>query len=112
MNNKPVNAPARDVVAPPAQRTHSPVADRPLSPAAGSGNAVAGTEPGTATGDQPRMLPYDDAFYVVRHLHAKMATADFLEGARVWMAVLREEHPEEYQRLLLELGQREEQPSA
>ncbi|WP_331725067.1 plasmid partitioning protein (plasmid) [Streptomyces jietaisiensis] len=111
-DNKSPAKPARDAAMPPAQRTHSPVADSPRGPAADSGSVADATEQGTGTGDQPRMLPYDDAFYVVRHLHAKMATADFLEGARVWMAVLREEHPGEYQKLLLELGRQEEQPSA
>ncbi|MEU3550649.1 ParB/RepB/Spo0J family partition protein [Streptomyces longwoodensis] len=62
-------------------------------------------------GEQPRRLPYDDALYVVRHLHLKMATEHFVQGARVWMEILREEHPEAYQALLLELGQPEQQPA-
>lgn len=104
-DNKSPDKVARDAAMPPAQRRHSPVDDQTLSPAVSSDSVADATEQGIGTEDQPRMLPYDDAFYVVRHLYAKMATADFLEGARVWMAVLREEHPGEYQRLLLELGQ-------
>ncbi|WP_225829220.1 ParB/RepB/Spo0J family partition protein [Streptomyces naphthomycinicus] len=58
---------------------------------------------------QPRRLPYDDAPYVVQHMHVKMTSEDFVQGARVWMRILREQHPEEYQSLLHELRQQEEQ---
>ncbi|MFJ4585070.1 ParB/RepB/Spo0J family partition protein [Streptomyces echinatus] len=70
-----------------------------------------GEASGQGEGEQPRRLPYDDALYVVRHLHLKMATRHFVQGARVWMKILREEHPEEYQALLLELSQQEQQPA-
>ncbi|MFF9819269.1 hypothetical protein [Streptomyces sp. NPDC014006] len=66
---------------------------------------------GQGEGEQPRRLPYDDALYVVRHLHLKMATEHFVQGARVWMKILREKHPEEYQALLIELRQQEQQPA-
>ncbi|MER6025723.1 ParB/RepB/Spo0J family partition protein [Streptomyces sp. NPDC001851] len=55
--------------------------------------------------------PYDDALHVVRHLHLQMAAEHFVQGARVWMKILREQHPEEYQTLLLELGQQEQRPA-
>ncbi|MFD5572776.1 ParB/RepB/Spo0J family partition protein [Streptomyces cadmiisoli] len=58
---------------------------------------------------QPRKLPYDDPTYVVQHLHVKMTTADFAQGARAWLTVLRTQHPEEYQALLLELAEEKEQ---
>lgn len=61
-----------------------------------------------AEGGQPKRLPYDDAFYVVRHMHVKMSTENFVQGARVWLRILREQHPEEYQALLLELSQQEQ----
>lgn len=61
--------------------------------------------------NQPRRLPYDDAFYVVQHLHVKMTTEHFVQGARAWMKILREQHPEEYQALLLELAEQEHQPA-
>lgn len=70
-------------------------------------------EPRTSTGNretavagatQPRRLPYDDAFYCVHHLHQKMTPETFARGARVWMDVLREKHPDEYKALLDELG--------
>jgi ParB family chromosome partitioning protein len=61
--------------------------------------------------DQPRRLPYDDPFYVVQHLHVKMAPADFVQGARAWMTILREQHPAEYQALLLELPHEDQQPA-
>ncbi|MCX5097684.1 ParB/RepB/Spo0J family partition protein [Streptomyces sp. NBC_00365] len=62
-------------------------------------------------GGQPKRLPYDDATFIVQHLHRKMTSADFVQGARVWMAVLRDQHPEAYRELLLELSQQEQQPA-
>ncbi|CAL9676162.1 Nucleoid occlusion protein (plasmid) [Streptomyces sp. enrichment culture] len=55
---------------------------------------------------QPKRLPYDDAFYCVRHLHQKMTPETFAQGARVWMDILREQYPDEYKALLAELGAR------
>ncbi|MFE1028340.1 ParB/RepB/Spo0J family partition protein [Streptomyces sp. NPDC058818] len=68
-------------------------------------------EPRTANAEavqpkQPKRLPYDDAFYCVRHLHQKMDAETFVQGARVWMDVLREQHPDAYKTLLAELGAR------
>ncbi|WP_246213062.1 ParB/RepB/Spo0J family partition protein [Streptomyces abyssomicinicus] len=74
-------------------------------------------EPRTHAGDEedgdgrPRRLPYDDPGYVVRHLHLKMETPFFVRGGRLWLQILRAEHPEEYRAVLAELGLREE-PSA
>lgn len=75
-------------------------------------------EPRTGTGEekedrdgQPKRLPYDDPGYIVRHLHLKMETPLFVKGGRLWLQVLRAEHPEEYRTMLAELGLREE-PSA
>ncbi|MEU8735647.1 plasmid partitioning protein, partial [Streptomyces tendae] len=65
-----------------------------LSPA----NAEAGAGP-----KQPKRLPYDDAFYCVHHLHRKMTLETFIQGTRVWMDILRDQHPEEYKVLLAEL---------
>lgn len=58
---------------------------------------------------QPRRLPYDDAFSVVTHLHLKMEQEVFVEGARVWLRILRDQHPAEYSALLQELSQQEHQ---
>lgn len=55
---------------------------------------------------QPKRLPYDDAFYCVHHLHQKMTSETFVQGARVWMDILREQHPDEYKALLAELAAR------
>ncbi|MEU3147871.1 ParB/RepB/Spo0J family partition protein [Streptomyces sp. NPDC006999] len=55
---------------------------------------------------QPKRLPYDDAFYCVHHLHQKMEPETFVHGARMWMDILREQHPDEYRTLLAELGAR------
>ncbi|MFC9164400.1 ParB/RepB/Spo0J family partition protein [Streptomyces fungicidicus] len=55
---------------------------------------------------QPKRLPYDDAFYCVHHLHQKMEPETFARGARVWMDVLREQYPDEYEALLTELRAR------
>ncbi|MGC3000132.1 hypothetical protein ACPF8X_17615 [Streptomyces sp. G35A] len=60
----------------------------------------------TAQSKQPRRLPYDDAFYCVRHLHQKMNSETFVQGARVWMDILREQYPDEYEALLAELEAR------
>ncbi|MEV6123036.1 hypothetical protein AB0M23_21385, partial [Streptomyces sp. NPDC052077] len=106
LDNKTADNPVLDAAKPPAQR-------RPLQDPDNTSNAPARAENTANTAvqgnrDQPRTLPYDDPFYVVRHLHTKMATADFLEGARVWARLLREQHPEEYQVLLLEFNQQEQ----
>ncbi|MFD7380007.1 hypothetical protein [Streptomyces mirabilis] len=66
---------------------------------------------GEGEGGQPKRLPYDDAPFVVHHLDRKMTSADFVLGTRVRMAVLRDQHPEEYRELLLELSQQEQQPA-
>jgi ParB family chromosome partitioning protein len=60
---------------------------------------------------QPRRLPYDDAFSVVTHLHLKMEPTVFADGARVWLRILREQHPDAYGALLQELNQQEQQPA-
>nr|WP_011116872.1 plasmid partitioning protein [Streptomyces violaceoruber]AAO50117.1 putative plasmid partitioning protein [Streptomyces violaceoruber] len=106
-DNKSIDNPRRDAARPPAQR-QPPQAPDNASNAATSAEGVANTAV-QGRGDQPRTLPYDDPFYVVQHLHTQMATADFLEGARAWMALLREQHPEEYRSLLREFGQQEQQ---
>ncbi|MGA5121314.1 DUF6233 domain-containing protein [Streptomyces pseudogriseolus] len=69
-------------------------------------DAEATTEAGTR---QPRKLPYDNPTCVVQ-LHVKMTSADFTQGARAWLRILRDEHPEEYRALLLELFE-EQQPA-
>jgi ParB family chromosome partitioning protein len=60
--------------------------------------------------EQPRRLPYDNAFFVVNHLHRKMEPTVFLEGARAWMKILRDEHPDAYAALLDELSQQKQLP--
>ncbi|CAM5559309.1 ParB/RepB/Spo0J family partition protein [Streptomyces purpurascens] len=105
-DNKSADRPLR-AAKPPAQRQASQ--DTASSSSAADRAEAVSDEPEQDNGEQPRKLPYDDPFYVVQHLHVKMATADFVNGGRVWMAVLREQHPEEYQALLRELGQQEQQ---
>ncbi|MET9819765.1 ParB/RepB/Spo0J family partition protein [Streptomyces sp. NPDC006355] len=68
-------------------------------------------QPGLRDNGQPRQLPYDDAFYVVHHLHVKMDPAVFAEGARLWLGILRDEHPDAYSALLQELSQQKQQPA-
>ncbi|MDX3523693.1 ParB/RepB/Spo0J family partition protein [Streptomyces scabiei] len=62
-------------------------------------------------GEQPRRLPYDDAFSVVRHLQLKMEPAVFVESARLMLGTLREQHPDAYKALLHELTQESQQPA-
>ncbi|MFC8247559.1 ParB/RepB/Spo0J family partition protein [Streptomyces chartreusis] len=59
-------------------------------------------------GGQPRRLPYDDPYYVVQHLHVKMTTDDFAQGARAWLKILRDEQPDVYCALLEELTEQEQ----
>ncbi|MFF7189613.1 ParB/RepB/Spo0J family partition protein [Streptomyces sp. NPDC008222] len=89
-----------------------------LNPVKTQGQETAGSEglnPVNASLEQenaqPRQLPYDNPFYVVRHLHLKMGPAVFAQGARVWLEILREQDPDEYRALLHELTQQEEQPA-
>ncbi|MET8787974.1 ParB/RepB/Spo0J family partition protein [Streptomyces sp. NPDC004589] len=59
---------------------------------------------------QPKRLPYDDPTFIVQHLHLKMTPADFARAARLWMEVLRDQHPEEYgvlRRELVEIDQQQ-----
>jgi ParB family chromosome partitioning protein len=92
--------------------SHTPASVNAVNTSAeGAGRAAASTAAdGSALGEggQPRRLPYDDAPYVVQHMHVKMSTETFVQGARVWMRILREQHPKEYQALLLELSQQEQ----
>ncbi|WP_314416186.1 ParB/RepB/Spo0J family partition protein [Streptomyces kroppenstedtii] len=53
--------------------------------------------------EQPRRLPYDDPFSMVTYLHLKMEPEAFTEGARVWLRILREQHPDAFNALLQEL---------
>ncbi|MGW5679323.1 ParB/RepB/Spo0J family partition protein [Streptomyces sp. NPDC003860] len=59
----------------------------------------------------PGQLPYGDALSVVTQLHLKMAPEVFADGARVWLRILREQHPDAYGALLQELNQQEQQPA-
>ncbi|WP_148591638.1 ParB/RepB/Spo0J family partition protein [Streptomyces sp. WAC01526] len=74
------------------------------TPAANSVPAVAEADmAGTDKDRQPQRLPYDNPAFIVQHLHRMMTSDDFLEGGRSWMAVLRRQHPDQYQALLQEL---------
>ncbi|GHB68118.1 plasmid partitioning protein [Streptomyces viridiviolaceus] len=102
-DNKPAAAAAeKSAVKPPTQRRPT---QKGTSTGSGEGSA------GDSSREQPRQLPYDDAAYIVHHLHLKMATDDFAQGARLWLAVLRDNHPEAYRALLLELSELEQQPA-
>ncbi|MEV6962449.1 plasmid partitioning protein [Streptomyces sp. NPDC051207] len=63
--------------------------------------ASTGASPGA--GGQTRRLSYDEAVDVVRSLHAKVDPDVFAQGARAWMRILQEHHPDEYAALLREL---------
>ncbi|MEU1854269.1 ParB/RepB/Spo0J family partition protein [Streptomyces sp. NPDC019990] len=104
-DNKPADKPSQAADKPPARRQPQQEVVRTSSDDAASD----ATREGKA--DQSRKLPYDDAFYVVNHLHVKMEPADFVNGARVWLKILREQHPAEYSALLQELAQQEQQPA-
>jgi ParB family chromosome partitioning protein len=63
--------------------------------------ASSGARPGV--GGEKRRLSYEDAVDVVRSLHAKVDPAVFATAARVWLQILQEQHPDEYEALLREL---------
>lgn len=94
--NSPSGAPATDD------------AGVPTVNAVNTSEARAAEETSQSETEQPRRLPYDDAFFVVNHLHRKMEPEVFVEGARVWLRILREEHPDAYAALLGELSQQEQ----
>ncbi|MFI5571153.1 ParB/RepB/Spo0J family partition protein [Streptomyces sp. NPDC051740] len=104
----PLSPPTRPSAATPSVEREQAAESVPESipePRTGAG------EPKTASAEaeqpkQPKRLPYDDAFYCVHHLHQKMEPETFAQGARVWMDILREQHPDEYEALLAELETR------
>ncbi|MFD5970916.1 ParB/RepB/Spo0J family partition protein (plasmid) [Streptomyces sp. NA03103] len=109
----PVSAPATAQAAAPRPGAPTPpVAEREQAASEAIPEPRAGAEgTGPANAEavqpkQPKRLPYDDAFYCVHHLHQKMAPETFVQGTRVWMDILREQHPDEYKALLAELGAR------
>ncbi|MFK0112551.1 ParB/RepB/Spo0J family partition protein [Streptomyces sp. NPDC091217] len=61
-------------------------------------------------GKQPRLLPYDNPFYIVQHLQAKMTPDDFVKCGRFWLKALGERHPDHFSALLKELTD-QQQPS-
>ncbi|CAL9334736.1 hypothetical protein [Streptomyces sp. enrichment culture] len=90
--------------APPTE--HEPAATESIPvPRADAGEPVPANAEATAP-KQPKRLPYDDAFYCVHHLHKRMTAETFVRGGKVWMDILRDQHPEEYKALLAELGAR------
>ncbi|MEU6886871.1 ParB/RepB/Spo0J family partition protein [Streptomyces viridosporus] len=97
--------PVRPSAAPPsAEREQLP--ESIPEPRAGAGQSGAANAEEASQPKQPKRLPYDDAFYCVRHLHQKMEPGTFVQGARVWMDILREQYPDAYEALLTELGAR------
>lgn len=74
-------------VTPPAEREQAP--ESIPEPRAGAGEPAASPAE-AARPKQPKRLPYDDAFHCVHHLHRQMKPETFVQGARVWMDILRE----------------------
>lgn len=99
------------VAPPPPPTTPVPSTAREQTPDSIPVPRTSGGDPEPANAEetqpkQPKRLPYDDAFYCVHHLHQKMKPETFAQGARMWMDILREQHPEEYRALLAELESR------
>ncbi|WP_328743558.1 ParB/RepB/Spo0J family partition protein (plasmid) [Streptomyces caniferus] len=90
-----------------AAASDAPATGNGVNTPAGVVTAEADTS-GTDKASQPKQLPYDEPFFVVKHLHLKMTSDNFVQGGRVWMAVLREQHPEAYQALLRELTEQDQ----
>ncbi|MET9994234.1 ParB/RepB/Spo0J family partition protein [Streptomyces mutabilis] len=96
------SAPGPGAPTPPTEREQAASESIPV-PRAGAGEP-APSDAEASQPKQPKRLPYDDAFYCVHHLHQKMTAETFVQGSRVWMDILREQHPDEYKTLLAELG--------
>jgi ParB family chromosome partitioning protein len=100
----PAPAPRPSAPTPPIEHEQATTESIPV-PRAGAGEPTSASAEG-AEPKQPKRLPYDDAFYCVHHLHKKMTPETFVQGTRVWMDILRDQHPEEYKALLVELAVR------
>jgi ParB family chromosome partitioning protein len=100
----PAPAPRPSAPTPPIEHEQAVTESIPV-PRAGAGEPTSASAEG-AEPKQPKRLPYDDAFYCVHHLHKKMTPETFVQGTRVWMDILRDQHPEEYKALLIELAVR------
>ncbi|MFJ8810813.1 ParB/RepB/Spo0J family partition protein [Streptomyces sp. NPDC102490] len=100
----PASAPRPSAPTPPIEHEQAATESIPV-PRAGAGEPTSASAEG-AEPKQPKRLPYDDAFYCVHHLHKKMTPETFVQGTRVWMDILRDQHPEEYEALLVELAVR------
>jgi ParB family chromosome partitioning protein len=100
----PAPAPRPSAPTPPIEHEQAATESIPV-PRAGAGEPTSASAEG-AEPKQPKRLPYDDAFYCVHHLHKKMTPETFVQGTRVWMDILRDQHPEEYKALLVELAVR------
>ncbi|MEU9471299.1 plasmid partitioning protein [Streptomyces avermitilis] len=112
-DNKPADKAGRGVAKPPAQRQPAQQGVEPANPGplGAATNSAETVTDGLDGHGQPRQLPYDDAFYVVNHLHLKMEPAVFAESARLWLKILREQDPDGYSALLHELTHEEQQPA-
>ncbi|MET9734548.1 plasmid partitioning protein [Streptomyces sp. NPDC006458] len=105
-DNKPsgsepaAEGPAKAVVAEPTRSSALP-SPRP-------DQVISAPKPESEDGSHAKRLPYDDPFYVVSHLHIKMTDDNFVQGGRVWMALLRQQHPDAYQALLHDLIEQQE----
>ncbi|MFI6209195.1 ParB/RepB/Spo0J family partition protein [Streptomyces sp. NPDC051041] len=96
-------APRPSAATPPARREQ---ASKPIPESRTDEGEPRAANAEAAQSEQPKQLPYDDAFYCVHHLHRKMKLETFVQGARVWMDILREQYPDEYKALLAALGAR------
>ncbi|MET8945452.1 ParB/RepB/Spo0J family partition protein [Streptomyces sp. NPDC004542] len=97
----PAAAPPRSGMATPAAAREQASASLP-EPRTGTGD-VGAAKAEAAQPEEPQQLGYDDAPSWVHHLRKKMKPEAFIQGARVWMTVLREQYPDQYEALLAEL---------
>ncbi|NYV73928.1 ParB/RepB/Spo0J family partition protein [Streptomyces sp. UH6] len=116
----PAPAPSPAPISTPGSLSADNKPTAPPAPTVAPATAVEGTTPAAPEvpaasslpeSTQPKRLPYDDAPYVIQHLHRKMEKPVFVQGGRLWMRILQAEHPEEYRSLLADLDL-EEKPSA
>ncbi|MEU9331386.1 ParB/RepB/Spo0J family partition protein [Streptomyces canus] len=101
-DNKPADGTVRGTAKPPAQRR--PKQEGP-EPATDSAEAVS-DEPDSH--GQPRQLPYDNAFYVVNHLHLKMSQRSSPKILACGWGSCASSNPDEYSALLRELSEQQQ----
>lgn len=96
------------------QTAETPPAGRPSAeavPASGESIPVPRADEPTPAADEEEQsrtgkpFPYEDPVTAVLLCHQKMRHDDFVAGGKMWMNVMRQQHPDDYRRLMDEMLQ-------